>query len=900
MRRLSIPLLPLVWLIAAHLSAWGAASPDTAGDLCYVPEVRLARFEVTADAAGTVSLVWETTLELGSGMFRVLRQETGALPDEREVARLVTCCDEEGGVYRVKDALARVGEACAYTIRFLPRNGTETELAVWQGTIRVSDRTTAAAVAPSPVTQSSAPAAVQRWIGEGPRVRVWDDPEPADRVRVSLTEAGVYSVTLQELSEASGWPVDTLLSDLEATNLCVQCQGNPIAWLADGPRLIFHALPAASRFAPENVYWISRNPGLTMSESHQVPSVPAVTNAWFTDRIERQGTEWLGRISYSTLTNAHIPFTGYRTLSGGGSSYILTNTLTDCASGDWSGAVTVRLLSRYDGEDGGDTHLACLAIGDSTLGDIAWTNEAYQVATFPFASASAPDGTLFLTLTNAATPPPYPLNDFTKFSCLSYAIDYARRYVARDDRLRCTGGSGSLAAITHFTTNDVLVLDVTDAARPLCVTGCEQLQDAATGLWSVSFACGDATRIYRLASNSKGLLQPAVRGVRDTDWGAPAQATPHVILIPPEAWRSGFRQAVEPLRAFRTSQGIPSRIVDVEALYNAFSDGLVDPEAIRAFCSAMRPNGLTYLLLAGAGAVDFKHHRLSVTDYSSCLIPTLIAGQRMAQTGEGEGIIVALDGALGDTDGDGRPDVAVGRLPTSQTQQVTTVVGKTIAYETRPPRTKRPVALVADWENVYPKDYDFSNGIDRLQEPLRRAGRSVMRHVLPDGNSGTAARKTFLFPALQAGAGLFHFFGHSNESSLGDGDRFLSIANIQPGNWRIPPTSVVIACRANRWHGLTPTQLILPFGLFATDTGFAGCLGATGNMRAREGEELAVALFTPDTGEQTVTLGKVWLRGMRSMAGKIPQERLLCFSLIGDPALRFGVPPYPGTAVSVR
>ncbi|HOR98700.1 MAG TPA: C25 family cysteine peptidase [Kiritimatiellia bacterium] len=175
-----------------------------------------------------------------------------------------------------------------------------------------------------------------------------------------------------------------------------------------------------------------------------------------------------------------------------------------------------------------------------------------------------------------------------------------------------------------------------------------------------------------------------------------------------------------------------------------------------------------------------------------------------------------------------------------------------------------------------------------------------MRHVLPDGNSGTAARKTFLFPALQAGAGLFHFFGHSNESSLGDGDRFLSIANIQPGNWRIPPTSVVIACRANRWHGLTPTQLILPFGLFATDTGFAGCLGATGNMRAREGEELAVALFTPDTGEQTVTLGKVWLRGMRSMAGKIPQERLLCFSLIGDPALRFGVPPYPGTAVSVR
>ena len=128
----------------------------------------------------------------------------------------------------------------------------------------------------------------------------------------------------------------------------------------------------------------------------------------------------------------------------------------------------------------------------------------------------------------------------------------------------------------------------------------------------------------------------------------------------------------------------------------------------------------------------------------------------------------------------------------------------------------------------------------------------------------------------------------------------LYIANIKPGNWRIPPIGAVIGCRVNGWHRLTPTNLILPVGLFATDTGFAGCMGSTGYMRASEGENLAVALFTPGPGEETVTLGKVWLRGMRSMAGKTPQERLLCFSLIGDPALRFGVPPYPGTAVSVR
>ncbi len=898
MWRLFIPLLSTAWLIATHLSVWGAVSPDAAQELCFVPAVRLARFEVTADAAGTVSLAWETTLELGSGIFRVLRQETGALPDEREVARLATCDDEEGGVYRVRDALARVGEACAYTIRFLPRNGAETELAVWRGTVRVSDRTTTAAVAPSPAIRSSAPAAVQCWIGEGPRVRVWNDPEPADRVRMSLTEAGLYSVTLQELSEASGWPIDTLLSDLDATNLCIQCQGNPVAWLADGrPRLIFHALPAASHFAPENVYWISRSPGLTMDESYQVPPVPAVTNAWFTDRIERQGTSYLARVTRGTLTDAHIPFAAFPgPVLNGDSRTLPAEPLTDCAPGEWSGAMTVRLVSLY--EVGTDTHFARLTINGSALGDIAWTNEAYQTATFPFASASVPDGTLALTLRNAAAPPPFSSTDYTRFLCLSYAIDYARRYVAHDNRLRCTGGSGSLAAVTRFTTNDVLVLDVTDAARPLRVTGCKHHQDTATGLWTISFACGDATRIYRLASYSKGLLQPAVRGVRDTDWGAPAQATPHVILIPPEAWRDGFRQAVEPLRAFRTSQGIPSRVVDVEALYNAFSDGLVDPAAIRAFCSAMRPNGLTYLLLAGAGALDFKHHRLSVTEYSACLIPTLIGSQRFSG---GEGMVVALDGALGDTDGDGRPDVAVGRLPTSQTQEVTTAVGKILAYETRPHHTKRPVSLAADWANVGSMYYPFSQGIDRLQEPLERAGRPVMKHVLPDANSGRRVRETSLFPALRAGAGLFHFFGHSNEQTLGDGsDRLLYMSNIKPDNWRIPPIGVVFGCRVNGWHRLTSTQLILPVCLFEADTGFAGCMGPTGYMRASEEDAIAVAMFTPGPGEQTVTLGNMWLRGMRSMAGKIPQERLLCFSLIGDPAIRFGVPPDPGTVFSVQ
>ena len=53
-----------------------------------------------------------------------------------------------------------------------------------------------------------------------------------------------------------------------------------------------------------------------------------------------------------------------------------------------------------------------------------------------------------------------------------------------------------------------------------------------------------------------------------------------------EAWRDGFRQALQPLADFRNAQGLRTVIVDVESIYNRYSYGRVDPLAIRAFCGA--------------------------------------------------------------------------------------------------------------------------------------------------------------------------------------------------------------------------------------------------------------------------------------------------------------------------
>ena len=860
----------------------------TQGVLLYAPAVTVSRLEVSARAEdGPVRVQWQTTLELGINAFRVVRQRNGGAPEPVGSGYVHAQGDEAGGTYALTDLLVLAGDRMRYELLAVSPHVPDQPVAQWNGVIGTvteppQPRKTSATVSGG---APLAPAALsQSWIGAGARVRAWADRVQADRVRLGLREEGVYRVSAQEIADAAGWDAASVTAAIAGTNLSLSCQGVPVAWYSDRDTLFFHGVPAASRFAPENVYWIARGQGVHMSRQVVPPATPATTNEWFFNAVTQQGTDYLARVGYSTLADApasYVAFPGLL-LAGGAKQYAAS--LIDCADGVWTGTVTVNLLSYY--EVGTDEHAARVSIGGTPLGEAAWTNEQYVSFSFPFSSTNLTGDTAVLKLENIGAAPQWGATDSTRFLCISYGFSYPRLYRARNGALRCTGGVGDTIAVSGFASNDVMVLDVTVPRAPVVVEPVTVTCDGMDGNWSAAFSCGGSGQVYQVCSKSVGTRQPAVRGVRDVDWAAPANAADYVILIPPEAWRDGFREAMQPLADFRNAQGLRTKVVDVEALYDAFSYGLVDPLAIRAFCATAYTNGLKYLLLAGAGALDFKHERLSVNDYTACLIPTLIAGQRFSS---GEGMTVALDAALGDVDGDGGPDVAVGRLPTALTQELAVAVQKTISYDGVLP-WKRQASVAADWNNTGNKYYSFSAGTDRLSAPLESAGRTVVKHYIDASTSGDDVLANSLIPALRSGSGLFHFFGHGNNQTLGGGtDKLLYMHNITSENWARPPIAVIIACVANRWQSFTATACILAYGLFAADTGFVAGLGATGYMLADEGEELAVSLYTDGAGQGAFRLGDVLRRGLQRSVGKVPTERLLCYSLIGDPALTFKV-----------
>ncbi len=866
----------------------GATAQDV---LLYTPAVTVSHFDASAcEEDGQVRVHWQTTVELGVDSFRVQRQRNGGAPEPVGPGYVRANGDEAGSTYELVDPLVQAGDTVRYELLIAEStHSPDQPVADWTGVIQTAPAPQRALALTSALTEASqAPATLaQGWIGSGTRVRIWTDSLPADRVRLSLREEGVYRVSAQELSDAAGWNVTDVTTALAQTNLNMTCQGASVAWHAEGTNLLFYGRPADSRFAPENVYWVTWGPGSNMPPQTMTPQIPAVTNAWFVNQIVRQGTDYLARVSYSSLADSPAPYVAFQPgplLAGKAVSFTLP--LTDCATSLWTGAVSVNLLSYY--EVGTDDHTARVLIGGTEVGESAWSGEQYLSFSYPFSSTNLAGGIATLTVTNIATAPSLPATDSTRFVCVSYGFSYASLYRARNGSLRCTGGTADTVAVSGFASNDVWVLDVTVTNSPAVIHPVTITYDTVASNWTATFPCGDSGRIYQVCSMSAGIRQPAVRGVRNVDWSSPTNAADYVILVPPEAWRADFRTVLQPLADFRTAQGLRTVIVDVESIYNRYSYGLVDPLAIRSFCgdgfTHWTTHPLRYVLLAGAGALDFKHQRLSVTDYTACLIPPLIAGQKFSS---GEGMTVAIDAALGDVNNDGVPEIAIGRLPTTKTQDLAVVVQKTIAYEGAQP-WKQQASVSADWTNTGIKFYLFPEGTDRIIGPLTGAGRTVVNHYISATDSGAVVRINSLLPALTAGSGIFHFFGHTDEQNLGGGtSKFLRNSDITSANWQKPTIATIIGCRPNRWQSLTTTICILPCGLFANNSGFVAGLGATGYMLGDEGEDLAVCLYTDAAEQGTLRLGDVWRRALQRMAGTIPAERLLCYSLIGDPALVF-------------
>ncbi|MGD2103602.1 MAG: C25 family cysteine peptidase, partial [Anaerolineae bacterium] len=316
------------------------------------------------------------------------------------------------------------------------------------------------------------------------------------------------------------------------------------------------------------------------------------------------------------------------------------------------------------------------------------------------------------------------------------------------------------------------------------ISAARVLSDAATSGDSVTFADNDEGEAsYFIFSESHittpGWIRP-IQPLEESLLGAEYLIISH----------SDFITSVAPLAHHRAvSDGLDVRTVSVEAIYDTFGDGRMDPAAIRRCISdtyhSSFPPLLDYVLLVGDGTYDPLDNLDSPYHRPTFIPPYLAYGDPYQGEVTADNRYVTLDGP-----DDRLPEVSLGRLPVNSPAEAAAVVNKVLMYELEPPlwpwnETLYFFADASEEDNAFHEEsddlYDRAATLDGLS-PERRyyckqdcsqphliEGRTEMRRATLDALNRGSLLATWVGHAFWHQWGTDRVFHLEDVSSLHNG-----------------------------------------------------------------------------------------------------------------------------------
>jgi len=374
-----------------------------------------------------------------------------------------------------------------------------------------------------------------------------------------------------------------------------------------------------------------------------------------------------------------------------------------------------------------------------------------------------------------------------------------------------------------------------------------------------------------------------------------------------------LRQAIEPLADFHRQRGLVVQVIDIENVYDEFSDGVLAPSAIRDFISHAYHNWQSprprFVLLVGDASWDVHNEVGKDRNYADWTFrktekkrfvknasiqykDTLNAADRNlvptwpVDTFEGyaasDNVFVAVDGD------DFKPDLAIGRFPVSNPADVTAVVDKTIAYHR--------ASEVGPWRHkvlwITNEQRGLQRTTDSLDGTMAQTGFAGTKVYPSPEEKDNAEHQAVLQNAFDGGQLLVHFMGH--------GGRYV---------WRTGPPDP----RKNHdlftldhLEALAPTAR-LPFVLSMTcysapfdhptadsigekflrmpDRGAIGILAAS--WRNTPSRAFSTAML--DELTKPGTMGEAVMRAKQKQNNRLMVET---YNLLGDPAAQLALPQH--------
>jgi hypothetical protein len=637
----------------------------------------ITSFRASPAAGGGVLLEWQTASEAGTAGFNLYRRDRAArrwLPvNGKLLAGLLHA--EQGGTYRLVDEEASSYEPQVYKIEEVESGGRHRTYGPF-----------AAAVDWSRPDPRSGRAAYQREAHPATRSPQPDSPAKkalapvsaparagADGLHLSVRETGLYYLSAADVAAWFGVTAEKAAKLISEGKLTLTRGGQETAYYPDlapgtgkgrdrgknAQGLFFYGEAPAGIYSDASVYRLQRDGrGLLMQEISAGTAPPAGSGNF----PETLHTE---RDAFAATVISPDPESDYwfwEFLQGDDATYGHRTFDLDAPGlvGATGGSLTVSL---HGATASGvtDEHRATISLNGDELGEVRWTGIAAAQATLPVhAGVLRETGNQVEVTAHTGAGAPYSI-----FFVDGFDLSYRRSFVARGDSLAFTPGGNARVTVGNFSAAGVRLLDVQDPLRPRWATDAAVEPDSP-GRHRLTFAPA-ATGRYLAAAPSAFKSPSAVRAWSEAGLRAADHRAEYLVIAP-----AGLRAAAEHLADLRRAQGLESLVVDLDQIMDEFNAGVSSPHAIQDFLTFAYATWNVpprYVALAGEGTLDYRN----LLGYGDNLVPPLMV--------QSSGGLFPSDNRLGDVDGDGLPEMAVGRIPVLSAAELEGYTAKIAAYE---------------------------------------------------------------------------------------------------------------------------------------------------------------------------------------------------------------------------
>lgn len=593
----------------------------------------------------------------------------------------------------------------------------------------------------------------------------------AGALRIYTTQRGLHRLTYDDLVTA-GVPVTTTSPATFAMTylgqpIDIQVTGEGDGAFDPGDLVVFYAEPYQGRYMNQNVYWFTYggSPGPRMTTRTVTPSgaEPVVTVVTQTVHVEFDR-------DYRSLYNR--PMTAdhffdtqlYANASTPTVTRVYDLPLDDAITS--SGSVILRTVV-FGGQNQAANPDQSMAVrlNSHAVGTFQWDGST-EKTTSSILPATWLDGTPNQVIIDAA---------LSQLAGVAYywispdwvELTYQALADAEGDRMfvEAVAPGASEIVVSGFTAPGVGVYDVRNPRQPVELM--TAVAEPVGGGYSMHFWDAALPNPTYYLSTDAALLAPASI-VMDTssNWQTPGHTADYIAIVHSSLW-----EAVQPLLDHRAAEGLAIAKVNIQDIYDEFSGGRVDPEAIRSFLFYAYQNwnaGLeppTYVLLVGDGHYDFKG--VTGTTLPNLIPPYLVYVDPWLGETAADNRFVSLDGPS-----DFLPELHIGRIPAKTAADVTNVVQKILTYESVPTQAEwqRRVVFVADnYSDPAGNFHALSNDIRDNWLP----DEYVDVPIYYNGNYFTGNdMRTAIRTALNQDALMLQWFGHASRFRWGSVSMF--------------------------------------------------------------------------------------------------------------------------------